>query len=136
LEKGTILFHSRFEFKNGEIGEKLLVLLNNPDPNIEPFLFCRTTSKQKNRSLTPGCQANQSLFLVPASRDFFQLNTWLQLHEIFPAEASSVLKDHFDGVLQIKGKLKTETIGLLMKCISVIQDISFEHKSMILKKIK
>jgi len=134
LEKGTILFHVKFEFKNGNIGEKLIVLLNDPKPSIEPYLFCKTTSRQKGKLTIPGCQSKWSLFYIPGKQDFFELGTWLQLHEIFEGEAKSFLKDHFDGHLQIKGKLKDTTITSLMKCIKIIDDISDKHKEMILKK--
>lgn len=134
MEKGTILFHVKFEFRNGNIGEKLLVLLNDPKPLIEPFLFCKTTSRQKGKPTTPGCQSNWSLFYIPSKQDFFEEGTWLQLHEIFEADAKSFLKDHFAGDLQIKGKLKDLTINSLMKCIKIIDDISDKHKEMILKK--
>jgi len=31
MRKGSILFHPSFEFTNGEIGRKYLVILNTPD---------------------------------------------------------------------------------------------------------
>ena len=44
LKSGCILFDTKFTFKDNEIGEKLIVLLNNPNlRKNEPFLFCRTT---------------------------------------------------------------------------------------------
>ena len=46
LKSGCILFDTKFTFKDNEIGEKLIVLLNYPGKE-EPFLFCRTTSKEK-----------------------------------------------------------------------------------------
>jgi len=46
LKSGCKLFDKKFTFKDNEIGEKLIVLLNNPGKE-EPFLFCRTTSKEK-----------------------------------------------------------------------------------------
>jgi hypothetical protein len=31
MRKGSVLFHPSFEFTNGEIGRKYLVILNTPD---------------------------------------------------------------------------------------------------------
>ena len=42
-KSGEIFFPPKFPFKNGEIGEKYLILLNNPTNN-DPYVFCRATS--------------------------------------------------------------------------------------------
>jgi hypothetical protein len=134
LEKGSILFHKRFTFKNGDLGEKLIIVLNDPDPKKEPYLICRVTSKDQNTPKTLGCHQELSLFFLPAGHDFFQKDTWIQLHEIFPFDASPLLRDHFDGELTALGKLKDLTIRQLMNCIKGIRDIALRHKQMILKK--
>ena len=41
MEKGTVLFHTEFRFTDGDIGEKLIIILNNPDPTKEPYLVSR-----------------------------------------------------------------------------------------------
>jgi hypothetical protein len=134
LEKGTILFHTEFKFSNGETGEKLLIILNDPVPAKEPYLICRTTSQPGNKPKTPGCIAKKSLFFIASNQDFFIKDTWIQLYEIYSFEASEFLKDKFDGKLEIKGNLKELTIRQLLNCIRIIEDISAEHKKMILKK--
>jgi hypothetical protein len=133
LEKGTILFHERFRFKNGELGEKILIVLNNPVPKTEPYLICRVTSQEKNKPKTFGCHENLSLFFLPPGQDFFEKDTWIQLHEIFPFEASTLLQDHFCGELNVLGKLKDLTVRQLINCIRKIKDISIKHKKMILR---
>jgi len=61
MRKGTVLFHPRFEFSNGEIGEKYLIILNTPDiKKPGPFLICKTTSQIKNKPKTPGCHAEKN----------------------------------------------------------------------------
>ena len=132
LGKGSILFHSRFKFENGELGEKLIIILNDPDPSKEPFLTCRVTSKEKNKPREFGCHAERSLFFLPARRDFFEKDTWIQLFKIFPFEASSLLKDHFNGALEVIGELQRSTLQQLMSCIRSIQDIEKRYKEMIL----
>ena len=70
LGKGSILFHRKFRFENGEIGEKLLILLNNPDPTQEPYLICRVTSQGKNKSKEFGCQKQSPYFSSRRRRIF------------------------------------------------------------------
>ena len=134
MKKGSVLFHKRFEYTNGDIGEKLLIVLNDPDPAKEPYLLCRVTSQEKGKSRTFGCQEDLSLFFLPAGHDFFEKDTWVQLYTIFAAEANSLVKDHIDGSLNLLGSLKDLTIRQLMNCIKKIKDISGKHKKMILGK--
>lgn len=134
LEKGCILFHKKFQFKDGELGEKLIIILNSPDPSKEPYLVCRTTSQERNKPKTFGCQEELSLFFLPGGQDFFEKDTWIQLYDIFPFEASTILKDFFDGELSVLGKFKELTIRQLMNCIRKVKDISLRHKGMILRK--
>jgi hypothetical protein len=133
LGKGSILFHRKFRFENGEIGEKLLILLNNPDPTQEPYLICRVTSQGKNKSKKFGCQEQKSLFFLPAKEDFFVKDTWVQLYEIYSFEPAGLISDHLAGHLEIKGNLKELTIRQLMNCIKKCQDISEIDKALILK---
>ena len=80
MDKGTIFFHKKFEFRDGEIGRKLLILLNIPDikKNI-PALDCRTTSNPKNKPCKRGCYDTKNLFMIPAKHDFFDLDTWVRI---------------------------------------------------------
>jgi hypothetical protein len=134
LEKGTILFHEKFRFKNGEIGEKLLLVLNTPDlKKRELYLLCRVTSQESNKPKTFGCHEELSLFFLPAKQDFFEKDTWIQLHEIFPFGANTLLQDHYDKQLTALGKLKDLTIRQLMNCIRKVRDISMGYKKMILR---
>lgn len=134
MDKGAILFHSKFRFIDGEEGEKLLIILNNPNPAKEPYLVCRVTSQGKNKPRARGCHEERSLFFLPGGQDFFEKDTWIQLHEIFSFNASELLQDHFGGKLRELGKLDDLTIRQLMNCIRKIEDISRENKGMILKK--
>jgi hypothetical protein len=133
LGKGSILLHKQFKFKNGELGEKLLILLNNPDPSLEPYLVCRVTSQEKNKIKKFGCQEGRSLFFLPANQDFFMRDTWVQLHEIYSFEPAGLIKDSLAGDLEIKGKLKDLTIRQVMTCIKKCQDIREIDKALILK---
>lgn len=46
FKSGCILLDKKFKFRDNEIDEKLIVLLNNPGKN-EPYLFCCTTSRER-----------------------------------------------------------------------------------------
>ncbi len=84
LKSGCILFDIKFKFKDNEIGEKLIFILNNPKGN-EPYLICRTTSKETafRRRDPKGCKQNGKYFFLGAGDAYFEKDTWLQLDNIF-----------------------------------------------------
>jgi len=64
--RGTIFHNPKFEFHDGEIGNKLLLLLNTPDKN-ESCLFVKTTSKRKDKPPNVGCFKHNytGMFFLP-----------------------------------------------------------------------
>lgn len=132
MRKGSILFHPSFEFTNGEIGRKYLVILNTPDiKKSESFLFCKTTSQSQNKPQTPGCHAEKNLYCIDAKFDFFPKKTWVQFFEIFEANYQEFIKQHFDLGLEVKCELKTETINAIINCIKKSDDVSAYHLSLL-----
>jgi len=136
LKSGCILFDTKFTFKDNEIGEKLIVLLNNPGKE-EPFLFCRTTSIEKPpyRIKTPsGCQKNSQYFFINAS-EFFPKDTWLLLYDICEYNKARILKKAFDKEIRIINSINDATLRQIKNCIKYSEDISEKHLKMILKTI-
>lgn len=128
-----MFFHKNFEFKNGDIGEKLLVLLNTPQEKSELYLFCKTTSNPNRKPTRPGCHPSISLFFIPEKKECFPRDTWLQLFDITPADAASVLQDYWQKYLIEKGRLTDLCIKQLMNCVKLIEDIEEEYKNLILR---
>ena len=136
LKPGCILFDTKFKFKDNEIGEKLIVLLNNPLKN-EPFLFCRTTSIEKPpyKIKTPsGCQKNSQYFFINAC-NFFPKDTWLLLHDIYEYNKAHILKKAFDKEIRIIKSINDDTLRQIKNCVKYSIDISEKHLKMILKTI-
>ena len=132
MHKGDILFHKRFGFKDGHTSPKLIVILNTPNlDKKEPYLVCRTTSKQGIKIKSPACDTLLSTFFIPADEEYFETDTWLQLHELFEIEAQSLLQDHFNQELFSQNELSENKIRQLVNCIKKNKDISQEHKDLI-----
>ncbi|OGP55920.1 MAG: hypothetical protein A2Y65_04595 [Deltaproteobacteria bacterium RBG_13_52_11] len=105
MRKGTVLFHPRFEFTDGEIGSKYLIILNTPDiKKSEPFLFCKTTSQSQNKPKTTGCHAEKNLYCIEENSDFFPRRTWVQFFEIFEASHDKFIEQHFARGLQVRAE--------------------------------
>ena len=124
MNKGTVIFHRRFQFSNGEAGEKLLIILNTFTDFSTPHLCCKTTSKQKYNLASPGCYSSNNIYILNANQDFFHIKTWIQFEEIYELKAKKLLDAHYKGMLEIKGQLKENTINSIINCIKNSQDIT------------
>lgn len=131
MKAGDILYHNEYQYPDGSSGIKLLILLNIPK-NEEPYLFCEVTSQQHFRSKTFGCNSYRQYFFIPATRDWFNKNTWIKLDTITGWKTASILKDKFDGKLDIKGKLSTNIFNAVKNCVRKIDTINNKYKKMIL----
>ena len=127
--RGTIYHHSKFLFKNGFSGVKCIVLLNTPGAS-QPYLFVKTTSQRKGKPLKQGCIENRSLFFIPAETTFFEMDTWILLHEIYQLTPDVVEKD---PDLRILGSLAPNLIEKIVNCLflSRADDILPAHRKLL-----
>ncbi len=130
MDKGTVLFHTKFQFSDGETGRKLIIILNTPRKN-EPYLICRTTSNPQYNINTQGCRSDKNIYYINANFDCFLEKTWIQFYEIFEFNNGNFLNDHLKGNLKIIGCLKSTTIQAIINCIKRSEDISNYHLSLL-----
>lgn len=123
MNKGTILYHTAFQYKDGQIGQKLLIVLNTPQNN-DPYLCCKTTSKQKYGLDKEGCHSSKNIYVLNPIANCFPSKTWVQFYDIYEFEGQTFLRDHFNGKLNIKGTLPTYTINAIINCIKKSDDVS------------
>lgn len=124
MQKGTILFHRDFIFKNGARGEKLIITLNEP-VNDEPYLCCKTTSQCQYEITTEGCRVDKNIYMIKAKYDCFPDDTWVQFHELYPFTANEFLKVALeDKTCEVKGCLREQTINAIRNCIKKSDDVS------------
>ncbi len=105
-------------FYNGGISNKYLILLNSPKRS-EPYLFVKTTSQQKDKSKKTGCLENDSLFFIPTGTTFFQKDTWIQLHEIYPIQPDHI---HNNSKIEFIRELDPKIIDDIVKCLFLTQN--------------
>ncbi len=127
--RGNIFHHKDLVFKNGFTGNKYLILLNTPSKD-EPCLFVKTTSQKKDKPETVGCQVRRSLFFIPSGKSFFQINTWVQLYELYRFSPG-----HVNQSRDIKkvGELGADLIDQIVKCLLQAQyeDLSKIEKDLL-----
>ena len=128
MRKGTILYHRKFEFLDDQLGEKLLIILNSPNMSKnQPYLCCKTTSKQKFNIVNEGCHSQFNIYVLNANTEWFSKKTYIQFHNVFEFKCQEFLKAHFKGDLTIKSELKELSINAIIACIKKSDDISNYH---------
>lgn len=128
--RGAVFHNPEFRFHDGEIGNKLLVLLNTP-AHGQSFLFAKTTSKKHDKPDKLGCFKHRlrGLFFIPQQVcNFFDNDTWLILSDYYEIQTENVcLKSKWYPIGQINSKLMDQIIDCLFKHHS--EDISLMHES-------
>jgi hypothetical protein len=133
---GDVYFHKSFKFKDGEVGEKLFVVLNEPDlGRNEPYLVVKTTSRFLKENLREGCNPALGGFFLRSERDIFDLDTLIQLTDIYEFDPGALIRDGIDKFLFHKGTLTALTITQIINCFKKLKDdISVKHFEMIMRK--
>lgn len=123
MTRGTVLFHEKYKFPDGETGEKLLIILNTPSSE-EPYLVCKTTSKCKFCITKEGCHSDKGIYHIRANFDGFKEHTWIQLDSITELTKKELIDAHFKQVCTSKFCLKDATIRAILNCIKKGDDFT------------
>ena len=130
MKKGTVIFRPDYEFDDGGVSDKLLVLLNSPEPPT-PYFFLLTTSQQKNKQDSTGCY--KDYFVLAGHTDFFKKNpTWFLFDTLTEYDAHKILQESLEkGKFHEKGVLKEETINGILNCLKKSGRLSTYEKEML-----
>lgn len=127
MTRGTVLFHTKFQFTDGTTGQKLLIILNTPKGH-QPYLVCKTTSKCKYCIVNEGCHSDKSIYHIKANKDGFDRDTWVQLDEIFEFTQAEILKAHLiDKTCTMTHCISDATVRAILNCIWKGDDASQDH---------
>ena len=124
MTPGSILHDTNFRFKDGEIGNKLLIVLN--DGKNSPYIIIKTTSKKKLKGKDEGCQLSDKPpnFFLPRGSCSFKEETWAELNEFFEFEFGEIFKKKLAKTLDYKNTLPTKIFKDLLNCAMNCDDIS------------
>ena len=133
MTPGSILHDKNFRFSDGEIGNKLLIVLN--DGKTAPYIIIKTTSKQKSKGRDEGCQLNDKPpnFFLPKDSCSFEKDTWAELNEFFEFDFNTIFRKKLAKTLEHLDTLPTNTLKDLLSCAENCDDIT-ELQSTILKQ--
>jgi hypothetical protein len=130
MKQGTVYFHRGCRFHDGEIGDKLFIILNTPRQN-EYYITCKTTSQQKWRSNKEGCNSTDNYYVIRENDDFFIERTWIQFHEYYRISQELIQRFVKNGIITKKADLRNQTIKAIINCVGKSEDISGLYWSMI-----
>ncbi len=128
MKRGDVFFCEDFQFADGELGDKLFVILNNATAE-KPFIAVLTTSKQKDRYDRPGCYADNGYFFIAPNTEGFPLPTWIKFNQIYPFTYAEGTEKEKKGRFRFRYCIREERMNEIIKCIKNTFDITKEQIS-------
>ena len=119
--------------RNGNIGKKYIVVLNEPVGD-ESYVVAKTTSNLRDRSFSIGCNPAPSVFFIPAKNEkSFPVDTLIQLSDLYEFSKAEFLKGSLtDREIEYQSDLANITVSQLINCIRKLKDdISENHFKLI-----
>lgn len=131
MSPGTILFDRHFVFHDGEVGEKLLVVLT--DGRSGQYIVAKTTSNGSRYGLEFGCQLNQRFpcYFLPRGSCCLDGNSWLCLDEFYEFEKAALIQRVMERKVDRIGILPESIAIEVMGCAMGSDDISVAQGDMV-----
>jgi hypothetical protein len=110
MNPGTILHDQHFKFLDGEVGNKLLIVLNDGKDGV--YTVIRTTSKQKQKGREEGGQLKDRPpnFYAPDGSCCLDGESWFLLDDYYDLKAAELQQKVFVGDIQRIGELPKDML--------------------------
>lgn len=121
VKRGEIYYDLRYEYPNGHIVDKLIIILNKIHLPTQDVIAVPVTTHKTTRKYNPGCNHRSGIFYIEANKDFFTNNTCVQLFILNSGKTitEKIFQEKLNSRTIIpKGMLKDDTSTKLVKCIS------------------
>lgn len=130
---GDVLHDPSFVFRDGERGNKLLVVLGLSETIC---LVARTTSKQHRKSRDYGCQPDdfQANFYLPREARIFLDDTWICLDYLTELDARALIPT-IGKTIKLKSRLTRGVLRDLLECVLRSEDITKAQESLLQKTL-
>jgi len=128
MSPGSVLFYRGFQFEDGGISDKLMVIISKDRDNKNLFLL--TTSRQKNRLLQDGCHPGGAdpFFTFNNHLDGFDKTTWVLLNPR-TINTAELLNRKANGEVGFIFRLREMNLRALINCLKRCDDVSPYHLS-------
>jgi len=128
---GTILFDPNFQFKDGQLGEKLYVVLNDGSCGI--YIGVKTTSNGNRHGIQHGCQVLERFpnFMLAKGCCCLSKTTWVQLDAFFEFQSGALIEKVMTGQINRIGTLSDDLTRELLTCTTHAEDMTISQDEII-----
>lgn len=129
---GTVLYDTQFQFPNGDITDKLIIVFGDFGTD---YLVVQTTRQQKSKNKVAGCQITDKPqnYFIPERTYWFNDDTWVLLNEVFEYNSDTFAYKKQDNVAQHREDLPKELIKDILRCALESDDIELFYLEFIKK---
>jgi len=119
---GTVLYDTQFQFPDGSITNKLIIVLCNYGTD---YLVIQTTRQQKFKNKSAGCQIKDKPqnFFIPQKTVWFEDDTWVLLNEVFEYNFDTFAYKQADKIVTQKDELPKDLMKNIFECAFNSDDI-------------
>jgi hypothetical protein len=122
LRVGAIVHWADFEFPNGGAPKNKYLVLVAAKQGRDWLMLIANTNRH-HPWLTPGCNAKDGYYLIPAvGKTFFWKDTEVWLRPI-RTNAGELLARHFWGDVRLKDNLPENIAGAIRNCLKQTDDL-------------
>lgn len=116
LRQGEVYLHPRFRYRNGNIDDKYIIILNKIPASHLPLVVVPVTKNPQYEKLSIGCNPIPSLFKILAGTCFFPLDTYVQLSEYVPLDYVGFSKEVDDKHIILKHTIDKNFLVKILNC--------------------
>lgn len=119
---GTVLYDTQFQFPNGDIIDKLIIVFGDLGTD---YLVAQTTRQKKVKKENIGCQPSDQPhnFFIPKNTHWFEDNTWVLLNEVFEYNFDTFAHKKEGKIVQHRHVLSKEIMKQILGCALQSDDI-------------
>lgn len=120
LQAGDIIRISNFEFADGTVRDKYLVVLA---PSIsDDWVLATTTSREYSRPKVPACHHGDRPSYFLGQLGIFPLETWVCLAQLYEMEPQGLREREDAGALTVVGRAPDDILCALLDCAARADD--------------
>lgn len=115
MNPGSVFFDVKFQFSDGEDGEKLFVVLGSLNA---VYVVAKTTSQGKFYGREYGCQPDDRFhnYFIPSGSCKLSKATWVCLNELYELKQNEALQKSFGGQIKSICELPPEMTRDIQDC--------------------
>ena len=138
MTPGSVVFHTKFPFRDSETpGKKLAVILN--DGSGGRYIAVKTTSQGRMYTWDVGCQpppSNFPCYFVPGNASLFPKDTWIQLNDFFSFDVSKFRDGQRRGIILPKLQIPNRFLLPLIKCTLKSDDLTRADEKILISTLE